>query len=567
VQASAALSAVPHPSVPATLHASLMARLDRLGPAAKDIAQTGATIGREFGFELLSSVTDLPEPQLRAALDRLTNAGLLFVRGAPPESSYFFKHALVQDAAYGTLLRSRRQPLHGRIAATLEDRFPEIVLAQPALLAQHCVEAGLAEKAVGYWLKAGQQAMDRSAMAEAAAQLRKGLEVLAGLPDGPWSQQQELDLQIALGVALSATVGWSTAEAEKIHGRVRRLAEQLDRPEHLVPLMWGQFAFHLVRSEHRLALAIGERLEQIGEVRNDAAVTFIGRYAIGVVRVELGEFVAARAVLQRCVGHADSAHLAMAVNSFDPYPPMLTWLAVTLASLGYIDQARSLRDEALLEARRLGHVHTLTFVFANQNWINWLTRAPMVNIEESLALTTAHGFPYFLSWARAYHGRSLIALGQAEEGLALVTQGLAEHRAAGAFVNTPVHLSFRAEAYAMLGQHAEGLSCLDEAAQFVETTEERTHEAELHRMRGDLLVAAGDHAAAERYYRQAIAVAEPQSARLFQLRASTSLGRLWCDQGKRTEARDLLGPIYNWFTEGFDAPDLKDAKALLDELA
>jgi predicted ATPase len=302
-------------------------------------------------------------------------------------------------------------------------------------------------------------------------------------------------------------------------------------------------------------------------VRNDAAVTFIGRYAIGGVRVELGEFVAARAVLQRCVGHADSAHLAMAVNSFDPYPPMLTWLAVTLASLGYIDQARSLRDEALLEARRLGHVHTLTFVFANQNWINWLTRAPMVNIEESLALTTAHGFPYFLSWARAYHGRSLIALGQAEEGLALVTQGLAEHRAAGAFVNTPVHLSFRAEAYAMLGQHAEGLSCLDEAAQFVETTEERTHEAELHRMRGDLLVAAGDHAAAERYYRQAIAVAEPQSARLFQLRASTSLGRLWCDQGKRTEARDLLGPIYNWFTEGFDAPDLKDAKALLDELA
>jgi predicted ATPase len=301
-----------------------------------------------------------------------------------PEATYLFKHALVQDAAYGTLLRSRRQRLHGRIAATLEDRFPEIAGAQPALLAQHCAEAGLGEKAVGYSLKAGQQAMDRSAMTEAVAQLRKGLEVLAGLPDGPWSQQRELDLQIALGVALSATVGWSTAETEKIHDRVRRLAEKLDRPEHLVPLIWGQFAFHFVRSEHRLALAIGERLEQIGEVRNDAAVTFMGRYVLGVVRVELGEFVAARAALQGCVGLADPAHLAMAVNSFDPYPPMLMWLAVTLASLGYIDQARSLRDEALLEARRLGHVHTLTFVFANQNFMHWLTRTPMANIEESL---------------------------------------------------------------------------------------------------------------------------------------------------------------------------------------
>ena len=335
-QGTTALSSVPHPalSVPTTLHASLMARLDRLGLTAKDVAQTGAAIGREFEFRLLASVTDLSGPQLREALDRLTNAGLLFVRGTPPEATYNFKHALVQDAAYGTLLRSRRQRLHGRVVTMLEDRFPETVLAHPALLAQHCAAAGVIEKAVGYCLKAGQQAMDRSAMIEAVAQLRKGLEVLAGLPDGPWSQQQELDLQIALGMALSATVGWSTAETEKIHDRVQRLAEQLDRPEHLVPLMWSQFAFHLVRSEFRLALAIGERLEQIGEARNDTAVTFVGRYALGVARVELGEFVAARAVLQRCIGLAGPAHRAMAVSSFDLYPPMLTWLAVTLASLG-----------------------------------------------------------------------------------------------------------------------------------------------------------------------------------------------------------------------------------------
>ena len=231
-----------------------MARLDRLGPAAKEVAQTGAAIGREFGYGLLASVTDLPEPQLREALDRLTNAGLLFVRGTPPQSSYIFKHALVQDAAYGTLLRSRRQRLHARIAATLEDRFPEIVLAQPALLAQHCAAAGLAEQAVAYWLKAGQQALARSAMAEAVAQLRKGLDVLAGLPDGPWRQQQELDLQTALGSALTATKGWSAAEVGETLARARALAEQLDRPEYLVPLIVGQWAFHFVRAEHRLAL-------------------------------------------------------------------------------------------------------------------------------------------------------------------------------------------------------------------------------------------------------------------------------------------------------------------------
>ena len=225
-----------------------MARLDRLGQDAKDIAQTGAAIGREFGFGLLASATDLPEPQLREALDRLTNAGLLFVRGTPPQSSYIFKHALVQDAAYGTLLRSRRQRLHGRIAATLEDRFPEIVLAQPALLAQHCAAAGLAEQAVAYWLKAGQQALARSAMTEAVAQLRKGLDVLAGLPDGEWRQQQELDLQTALGSALTATKGYSAADVGRdacsgAHaGRAAR-STRVSRAD-----IVGQWAFHFIRA-------------------------------------------------------------------------------------------------------------------------------------------------------------------------------------------------------------------------------------------------------------------------------------------------------------------------------
>jgi class 3 adenylate cyclase/tetratricopeptide (TPR) repeat protein len=569
-QGGAALSSLPHSAllVPATLHASLIARLDRLGPAAKDVAQTGAAIGREFGHELLASATDLSEPQFREALDRLTDAGLLFVRGTSPEATYLFKHALVQDAAYSTLLRSRRHRLHSRIAACLEDRFPEIVLAQPALMAHHCAEAGLAEKAVRYWLKAGQQALAHSAMAEAVAQLRKGLGVLAGVPDGRWRQQQELDLQIALGSALTATSGFSAADVELALTRARLLAEQLDRREHLLPLIVGQFTLHVMRGEHRLALALGEQLQQIGEARNDVAAQLLGHFLHGASRSILGELVAALALLERSTGLADPTHRIIDGLSFDPYALLLGWLAQTLACLGYVDQARSRMDEALSDARRLGHVHTLALVLSFRNRLGWLIGSPKVHTEEVLTLATGQGFPHYLGLALAYRGWSLVTFGQAKEGLALLTQGLAELRTMRSVLWTPMLFTWLAEAHTVLGQPTEARGCLAETARIVETTEERWAEAELlHRVPGDLLNASGDQSAAERHYRQAISVAERQSAKLFQLRASTSLARLWRDQGKRTEARDLLGPIYNWFTEGFDVPDLKDAKALLDELA
>jgi class 3 adenylate cyclase/tetratricopeptide (TPR) repeat protein len=567
-QAPAALSSVPHPSVPPTLHASLMARLDRLGPAAKDAAQTGAAIGREFGYALLASVTDLSEPQIREALDRLTNSGLLFVRGTPPQSSYIFKHALVQDAAYGTLLRGRRQRLHARIAVILEDRFPELVLAQPTLLAQHFVEAGLTERAVGYWLKAGQQALARSAMTEAVAQLRKGLEVLTVLPDSPERGRQELDLQTALGAALTATKGFAAAEVAETLARARALAEQFDRPEHVVPLIAHQWAFHLIRAEYRLALAQAEQVDRMGEARNDVATRLLGRYLHGHTRLFLGEFVTARALLEGCMGLADPAHRNIAGGSVDNYSGMLIYLAVTLACLGYIDQARSRRDEAMSEARRLRHAYTLADVLITASWFDWHTRSPVEHFDELQTLATENGFSFCLGWAQVWRARSLMTLGQAQKGLALLRQGVAELRASGAVMSVPLLFTWLAEAYATLGQPDEERKCLAEAARVVEITDERVDEAELlYRVPGDLLNAAGDRSAAEQRYRQAIAIAERQNAKLFQLRASTSLARLWRDQGRRGEAVDLLGPIYGWFTEGFDAPDLKDARALLDELA
>jgi tetratricopeptide (TPR) repeat protein len=348
--------------------------------------------------------------------------------------------------------------------------------------------------------------------------------------------------------------------------RAQALAEQLDRPECLVPLAAGQWAFHFMRAEHREALALGEQLEQLGEERHNTGAQLFGRLAQGAAHLWLGEFVSARPLLERCMDIANPAHRAGL--AIDPYAVMLTYLALTLACLGYIDQARSWMHEALSEARQLGHAHTIAHVLGFENRINWLTCAPVVHIEEVLALSTEHRFPYYLGVALAFRGRSLVALGQPHKGLASLTQGLAELRASGGVASTPMLFTWLAEAYLMLGQPTGAWKCVAEAARVVETTEERVFEAELlHRVPGDLLNVTGDQSAAERHYRQAIAVAERQSARLFQLRASSSLARLWRDQGKRTEARDLLVPIYDWFTEGFDAPDLKEAKALLNELA
>jgi len=565
----AAVGPVAPLAIPATLQASLLARLDRMAPT-REVAQVGAALGRQFSHELISAVAKMPKKQLDDTLARLVQAELIFRRGSPPDAEYTFKHTLVQEAAYATLLRSRRQQLHASIAATLEDQFPEIVVAHPALLAQHCVEAGLAEKAVVYRLRAGQQALARSAMTEAVAQLQKGLELLAGLEDGRRRHQLELDLQIALISALSGTKGWSAAAVGKTIDRARALAEQIDRPEYLVLLLHNQWVFHLIRSEHNLALALAERIEKIGEARSDVGVQLLGRLANGQTRTCLGDFLAARALLEQCHGLGDPTHRAVDWRATDPYAAMLVYLAASLAYLGYIDQARSRVNEALAEARRPREVQaqTLAVVLLNAIYIESMARSPKLqqHAEELLALSTEHGFPLFFGYATVIRGWLLTTLGHAQEGLTVLKQGLVAIRAAGAVAGTPIALIRLAEAYAILGQSVEGLNCLAEAAQIIEMTEERRNEAELHRARGDLLCAMGDRSAAEQGYRQALAVAKRQSAKLLELRAAISLARLWGEHGKCGEARDLLAPIYGWFTEGFDTPILQEAKALLDAL-
>jgi len=553
-------------AIPTSLQASLLARLDRLA-TSREIAQIGAALGRSFSHELISAVAQVPQRQLDDTLEQLVQAELIFREGTPPDVEYTFKHALVQDAAYSTLLRRRRQQLHARIAATLESRFSESVAAEPAILAQHCTRAGLDEKAVGYWLKAGRQSTARSATTEAVSQLRKGLDLLLSLPEDPCRTQQELDLQIALSQALIATSGYSAPAVAETIVRARALAKQLDRSDYVLPLLGSQWNFHLARAEHKLALSLAKEMEEFGKARGDETARLLGNFSDGLSCFFLGEITAAHARFEQSLGLSDPAHRAL--NVAGQYAGTLVHLATTLAILGYIDQARSRVAEAVSESRRLGHALTRVDVLFWASWTEWVSgsvHALQRHAEEAIALSNEHGFPFWLGWALVCRGWSLSALGQGEEGLRLVTRGLSLARDTGGVVHTPWALTLLAEAEAKLGNPVKGLGYAADAAQIMEKTDERFSEAELHRVRGELLAATGDQAAAEQSYEKALAVAKRQSARIFELRAATSLARLWRDQGKRGAASDLLAPIYNWFTEGFDTPVLQGAKALLESL-
>ena len=361
-----------------------------------------------------------------------------------------------------------------------------------------------------------------------------------------------------------ATKGSAATETVETLARSEVLAEQLDRLELLVPLRVERCGMHVARAEYRLAVSLGKQVEGIGIARNNVAIQMVGCLSQGISHLYLGELVAARTLLG---GHPDPAH-APADFWSALFPPLrLACLGLALTYLGYIDQARSQMGEALSLGRRTRTPHVLAQVLMGASWLDLTTGSPLGHAEELLALSTEQKFPRWLGWALAFRGVSLAALGQSEEAFALLTQALTQLRAIGDIVGMPRLLAWLADVSTMLGRPSEAWNYLAEAAQLVEATDERISEAEvLHRMPGDLLKAAGDRAGAERHYRQAITVAERQSAKVFQLRASSSLARLWRDQGNRAEALDLLAPIYDWFTEGFDARDLKEAKALLEEL-
>ena len=562
------LSAVPRPalSVPATLHASLMARLDRLGPAAKDVAQKASVIGRDFAYDLLLSIADLAEPQLREALDRLTSSGLLFARGVVPQATYIFKHALVQDAAYGTLLRSRRQEFHARVAAALETQFPEVPKSQPELLAHHLTEARLAERAIDHWLIAGQRAMARSAMVEGEALVRKGLTLASSLIDGSRRREQELDLQIALGRALVQTQGFNTQPAAEAFSRARDLCDELRRPQKLLPILYGQWVNRFSAGDVERGQQFAAEMRHLGEVHDDVVTRVVGYRASGATSGDLGDYPAARSYLEQGLALYDPTQreIYAEMTSINTLVALLGYLSPTLVACGYLDQARSRYDEALAEAREVSHVPTLAHILGHGWKIDWCARSEPLAIlrtaDELIALSTEHGLAFWYKQAMVARGWCLAASGQTEQGISLLTDALTDHRA----TNTePFALTMFADAYRIAGQPEIALLHLATA----EATQVKRIQSETLRLRGDLWVLTGDRIAAEASFRDAVELARRQSAKLFELRASTSLAHLWRDQGQCSKAHDLLAPIYGWFTEGFDTPDLKEAKVLLDELA
>ena len=563
--------------IPATLQDSLMARLDRL-ESGKEIAQLGACIGREFSYRLIAAVAPGDHAGLDDALAQLTDAELLYRHGHPPDATYSFKHALVQDTAYQSLLKRRRRPIHGRIADALKEQFGEIVETEPELLAHHYTEAGLDKQAIPYWQQAGERAVQRSANAEAVGHFTKALEVLQTRPDNSERNEQELRVQVALAVPLAATTGFASAEMEQVYTRARELCEQLGETPQLFQVVYGLWDFYLVRAEYKAAHEEAQHLLALVQGAEDPGLLLEANRATGATLYYLGEFDSAREHLEAAMALYDPqqhrAHVALYRQ--DPGVASFSYGAWNLWCLGYPEQALERMHQAITLARESLHPFSLAWALNFSGRVHEFRRegqAAQERAEAVIALATEQGFAYWLAWGTVIRGWALAAQGQAGEGMAQIRHGLAAIRATGTAIARSQDLGLLAEAQCTVGQAEEGLATVAEALALVEQTEERFYEAELHRLKGELTLqsqAAGQKSKvekeAEACFQKAIEIGRQQHAKSWELRAATSLARLWQQQGKQVEAHQLLSDIYSWFTEGFDTKDLKEAKALLEGL-
>jgi predicted ATPase len=564
---------LPPLAIPATLHDSLMARLDRLA-TVKAVAQLGAVLGRTFSYEVLQAVSPLDAAALQQALARLVEAKLLYQQGIPPQTTYVFKHALIQEAAYQSLLKSTRQQYHQRIAQGLEARFPDLVDTQPELLAQHYTEAGQSTRAIAHWQWAGEHALQRSANLEALSHLRRGLEVLATLPETDARTQQELSLQITLGAALTAARGYAASEVETAYTRAYELGQHLGDTPQLLPVLWGLWFFAMGRAEYGRAQALGQYLWQVGQHVQDSTVLMAGHTALGTTLLFQGALAEAHLPMERAVSlyHPQQHRTIAVVYGMDYGMVGRAWLGWQRLVQGDPSQGLQHSEEALRLAQEVAPPYNLSTILADIIVAQVLRRESQRTQEQAealIALATEQGFTLRVAHGELFHGWALVMQGATDGGLAQMRQALAAIRTLGAALGKSWFLGLFAEACAYAGQREEGLHALEEALAHMDRTGEHVWEAELHRLKGELL---GRHTArqapeAETCFQQALVVARGQGAKWLELRAVMSLARLWQSQGKRQEAYDLLAPIYSWFTGGFDTADLQEAKALLEALA
>jgi predicted ATPase len=579
---------LPPLAIPSTLQDSLMARLDRLA-TTREIAQLGATLGREFSYELIHAISPLDEGTLQHGLRQLVEAELIYQRGLPPQAMYLFKHALVQDTAYQSLLKRRRQQLHQQIGQVLERQFPETVETQPELLAHHYTEAGLIGQAIPYWQRAGERAYGRSANTEAIRHLSKGLELLKTLQDTPERTQQELTLQLTLGLALNVTRGFAAPELEKVYTRARELSQQVGETPQLGQVLYGLFAFYLGRAELHTARELAEQFFTVVQRTQDPVALLGGRFVMAVTLLKRGEFVEAREHAEQDIGLYDryrSQRSPWQAHHFGV--GCLNFIAWVLWVLGYPDQALRRAQEALTMAQEMALPFTLAEALSYAAWFHQNLGERQAAEERAAALVTLgteQGFPLWRASGTIVWGWTLAEQGRDEEGVAQIHQGLADYRATGAELMLPDSLALLATVYKKRGQAEEGLKVVVEALARVDKTGGREWEAELHRLKGELTLAQSSvqslassvktslgssvqrlESEAEECFLKAVEIARRQSAKSLELRAVMRLSRLWQRQGKKDEARQMLAEIYGWFTEGFDTKDLQEAEALLEEL-
>ena len=542
---------LPPLAIPATLHDSLMARLDRLA-TVKGLAQLGAVLGREFSYELLQAVAPWDAGTLQQGLQQLVEAEFLYQRGLPPQAMYLFKHALIQDAAYQSLLRSTRQQYHQRIAQVLEARFLEVCETQPELLAHHYTEAGLIAQAIPYWQRAGQRALAHSANVEAIGHLTKGLTLLEALPDTPARAHQELLLLTTLGPALMAIQGYASPEAGHTYARARALCQQVEETPQLARVFYGLWVFYHARAEHQTARELVAQFLTLAHRVQDPALLLVAHCGLAQTVYCLGELAHARTLFEQGLAfYNPSQHRALApLYGTDPTVTGLSWLAWDLWLLGYPDQAEQKMRAALVLAHELGH--SLTRASA----LCWAVLLPMfrrdaqathAQAKAAMEFSTAQGLPFRVAQCMINHGWALAALGNAEEGLAQLRQGLEAWRATGAAISWPYWLNLLADTYAKMAHAGEGLAVLAEALACVDNTGERYAEAELHRLHGELLLqqTPPDALQAESCFRRALAIARRQEAKSWELRAAMSLSRLWQQQGKqRRSARAARADLW-----------------------
>jgi class 3 adenylate cyclase/predicted ATPase len=557
--------------VPDTIQSVLLARVDRLQAEARYVLQCASVIGRLFRYRLLEHMTR-QERDLNRYLDEFEERELIYEERTVPELEYAFRHALTQEATYQSILERRRKEFHHQVAQGIEQFYQERLEEYYEELAHHYSRSDDIQKALEYLLKAGNKALRLCACREAIAHFSKGLELVKTLPDTPERAQQELDLQFALGISVQVIEGYGSPEAGRAYARAVELCQQIGETPQLLQALEMPSAVHLMRAEHQKARELIERKLSLAQRLGDPMQVDICHWQLGLVSVQLGELIPARERFERGIAWYDpQQHLSLTFRyGVSPGVSCLAWLSWALWLLGYPDRALERSQEALALAQELDHAHTLVFaltVGAYPHAFRGEIQASKEQAEASVRISTEQGFAFFQAVGTFSLGWLQVQEGQVEEGIAQMRQSIADQRTTGAKVQIPHYLALLAEAYGEAGQTEDGLSVLAEALEAAQSTGERYYEPEIHRLKGELLLMQGEaEAEVEASYRQAIQVAQQQQAKSLELRAATSLSRLLQKQGRKEEARQMLEEVYDWFTEGFDTADLKEARALLEEL-